>query len=441
MAPRQLATLTWSVAILGMLPLGAMAQPGWMAPPVLPPSSLPPSSLPSLSRPASGQPGTSLSAPPASALATLPRCPLPVETALKLTSSSPYESQLKRSWEAYGDRFIQPQGEVVDYQSKDQRTTSEGQAYAMLRAVLINDQVTFDQTLAWAEVNLDRPSDSLWAWHWTQAGGIQDQNFATDADIDAATALILAARRWKCPAYEALAQQKINDIWRLTVVDLRGKQFILPGPREAFQNRPEQTLLNPSYFAPYAYRLFAQVDKSHNWTGLVNDGYALLEAMTAISPAGLPADWVAFNPKTGQFGPIQGRETLRSVYSFDAYRVWWRLGLDANWYNSAPAKAYLVKHLPALAERWKKDKAIAAELSLDGKAQVEYEATSQYAMLYPVMKLVDRQVAFELFKYKLLGNYSEGIWDNKNAYYSQNLAWFALLPPQGPTELLKPAKP
>ncbi|KAB1990373.1 glycosyl hydrolase family 8, partial [Haemophilus parainfluenzae] len=85
------------------------------------------------------------------------------------------------------------------------RTVSEGQAYAMLRAVVINDPDTFARTLAWADANLARQdkngdlSDQLWAWKWgkraDQSWGIQDANFATDADIDAATALILAYQR------------------------------------------------------------------------------------------------------------------------------------------------------------------------------------------------------------------------------------------------------
>ncbi len=431
MARQILAALCCKIApvfnatLLGMLPITVMAQ-DWMAPPVLPS----PSGRPGIAVPGSTSPGLNVSP-------SLPNCPKPAEMELKVTPTSPYGSLLKRSWVAYRDRFIHADGNVIDYQAEDQRTTSEGQAYAMLRAVLINDQDTFDSTLAWAETNLNRPSDSLWSWHWNAKSGIQDPNFATDADIDAATALIFAARRWNCPAYEALAQQKLNDIWQQTVTTIQGKQFILPGPRAAFQNSPE-TILNPSYFSPYAYRLFAQVDQRHNWMGLVDDGYALLDAMTAISPAGLPADWVAFDPSTNQFGPVEAGRRIKTLYSFDAFRVWWRIGLDASWYNSTPAKVYLKKHLPTLAQRWKKDKAIPAVLGLDDQAQVDYEATSQYAMLYPVMKLVDSGVAFELFKEKLLGNYSKGIWDNEDAYYSQNLAWFSLLPPQGPRELLNP---
>jgi len=410
--------------LLGLLPLSTLAQPGLPPPPVLPPDRGNGSVMPSL-------PSTQ------GAIATPPNCPAIPNPALKLPSPSAYESLLKRTWKAYGDRFIHPDGYVIDYKAEDQRTTSEGQAYAMLRAVIINDQATFDRTLAWAEVNLDRPTDSLWSWHWNTASGIQDPHFATDSDVDAITALIFAARRWNCPAYEALAKQKLGDLWRLAIADIQGKQFLLPGDRAAFQ-KPNQVVVNPSYFAPYAYRLFAQVDPNRNWNRLVGDGYQLLEDMTAFSSAGLPADWIAFNPQTEQFEPLPADRRIQSIYSFDAFRVWWRVGLDANWNNSARAKAYLKQYLPGLAQRWREEQAIAAVISLDGEALVDYEGTAQYAMLYPVMKLVDRTAAFEIFKEKLLGSYSKGVWDDKNAYYTNNLAWFALLPPQGPQKLLFP---
>lgn len=95
---------------------------------------------------------------------------------------------LNESWAAYRRQFIQADGRVIDRESDD-RTVSEGQAYAMLRAVLADDPATFALTLNWAETNLQRrespqpaskatpnsaskpaaPLDSLWAWKWGAA--------------------------------------------------------------------------------------------------------------------------------------------------------------------------------------------------------------------------------------------------------------------------------
>src|SRR6185436_16916003 len=50
---------------------------------------------------------------------------------------------LKESWAKYVERFIQADGRVIDHKAGG-ISTSEGQAYAMLRAVWMQDRATFD---------------------------------------------------------------------------------------------------------------------------------------------------------------------------------------------------------------------------------------------------------------------------------------------------------
>ncbi|HEY9639716.1 MAG TPA: glycosyl hydrolase family 8 [Coleofasciculaceae cyanobacterium] len=349
---------------------------------------------------------------------------------------------LQQSWTAYKQRFIQADGRVIDWESQA-RSTSEGQAYAMLRAVLANDPDTFALTLQWAENNLRHPgdqhrTDSLWSWHWGQndQGNWQvlDQNFATDADVDAATALILAARRWNRPEYLQLAQTKLKDLWSLGTIALpnarpaKPARYLLPGPLSAFQPQPDLIYFNPSYFAPYAFRLFAQVDPDHDWLSMVDSSYQALDASSRVSLVGLPSDWVALNTQTGRFESVPLNSNLRSMYSFDAYRVWWRISLDAVWFKEPRAKTFLQDHLQPLQALWRSQSAIPARITLLGTPMASYEATSQYAMLYPAFQIVDPVIAEEIRQQKLLPTYKDGIWDNDSAYYVQNLAWFGLFP-------------
>lgn len=384
---------------------------------------------------------------PAAANAATPACPSGATPALALLQTAPNEALLKESWKAYRERFIQADGRVIDREAND-RTTSEGQAYAMWRAVLINDPDTFQRTYAWAEGNLARRDasgqrpDTLWSWHWGRNDQGEwttlDPNFATDADIDAAMALILAARRWNCPAYLAEAQAKLADIWALSTAQLPdGTRQLLPGPKAAFWNQPDTLILNPSYFAPYAFRLFAQVDSERDWLSLVESGYAMLEASTAVSPVGLPSDWIAYDPATKTYRPLPSDNSLQSRYSFDAFRVWWRVSLDAAWFGEPRAKTYLSTHLNYLKTRWQRDKRIPASISLTGEDLVSYEATSQYAMLYPALQQVAPLLALQLSRQKLMPTYRNGFWDNDTAYYSQNLAWFGLLPKTPPSILFQ----
>lgn len=366
---------------------------------------------------------------------------------ISIPESTPNRKLLAESWDSYRRRFIQADGRVIDYEAGD-RSTSEGQAYAMLRAVLINDSATFAQTLNWGENNLHRQingqkTDSLWAWKWGKNAdgkwGTIDNNFATDGDIDATTALILASRRWNRPEYLKIAQVKLLSLWNLaTAPGPFGKRYLIPGPAAAFVPNTSTLYLNPSYLAPYAFRIFAQVDPAHDWLSLVDSSYKVLEQSKQLSAVGLPSDWVVLDTTTGKYQPLPPSSLLQTVYSFDAYRVWWRLSLDLVWFNSPEAQHYLQTASLHLQKLWRTQSRLPARIDLQGKEVVNYEATSQYAMLYTVWRLIEPQLADELLEKKLLPQYKQGIWDDHTSYYTQNLAWLGLLPPDAvPEQLLQ----
>jgi endoglucanase len=369
-------------------------------------------------------------------------------SAPSLPESTANRELLEQSWVIYRQQFIQEDGRVIDYQASD-RSTSEGQAYAMLRAALIDDPVTFGLTLDWAEKNLKRldakgkPIDQLWAWKWGKDKGKWgpiDKNFASDADIDAITALIIASRRWNRPEYLEIARTKLRDLWNFSTIAGSGdKRYLLPGPVEAFVPTPSTLYLNPSYFAPYAFRIFAQVDPDRKWLSLVESSYQVLEQSSKTSTVGLPSDWIALDTKTGRFAPVPPTSKLESVYSFDAYRVWWRVAWDAEWFKAPEAERYLRTGTKYLQAQWRSSERLPARISLQGKSTVNYEATSQYAMLYPALRLIDPEMAEQQLEKKLLPRYKQGIWDDESAYYTQNLAWIGLLPPTViKPELIKP---
>lgn len=342
---------------------------------------------------------------------------------------------LQQSWQAYRQRFIQGDGRIIDREAND-RSTSEAQAYALLRAVWIDDRDTFDRVLQWSETNLQRRNpdgsraDTLWAWKWGQqpngSWGPIDPNFASDGDIDAITALIFAAQRWQQPQYLEVARQKLNDLWNLSTVAGATGRYLLPGPKAAFQPQSNQVYLNPSYFAPYAFRLFAKADPGHDWLSLVEGSYQVLKAGTVLSAAGLPSDWLRLNLTTGSVERAM-MDNLQSRYGFDAYRVWWRVALDAAWFQEPRAQQYL-QQLQPLQQLWQAQQSIPAEIDLQGNPMVDYESTAQYAMLYAAFRQTNPEIATAIYRQKLLPVYRDGFWDNDSAYYVQNLAWLGLFP-------------
>ena len=382
---------------------------------------------------------------------------LPPTVTLSVVPSSLDRSFFETTWNNYRDRFIQTDGRVIDWENDDQRTTSEGQAYAMLRAVIVDDPETFDQVLTWGEENLARRDgdallDHLWAWKWgpdaapdeAKTWGILDANFATDADIDAVTALIMASRRWQTPAYLELAQTKLADIWDLSTADIAldndlSGRYLLPGPLEAFHPSPDVWYLNPSYFAPYAFRLFAQIDQRRDWLELITTGYRMLDASAPLSAIGLPSDWVMLHSETPHYRKLPLTEAIKSVYGFDAYRVWWRVALDLSWFEAPAAGHYLQNHLTPLLEQWQQTQQLPAQIDLAGNAMVDYGATSQYAMIYPGARHLDTAVAASIKDNTLALADPNDFWDGDSAYYTQNLAWLGLYPPEWiPASWLRP---
>lgn len=356
-----------------------------------------------------------------------------VEEALETVGASPTPEAeipgvLQTSWQAYKARFIQPDGRVIDSEG-DARATASGQAYAMLRAVLMDDPDTFERTLAWAEENLRRSeeqtSDALWAARWQpEPGDTQEPDatatplepslaaeFASEAEVDAIAALILASRQWGRPRYQTLARAKLAELWERATVDVNGMRYLLPGSTTAFRPQSTLLLLQPASLSPSAFRLFAQVDSAHDWMSLVTSSYLVLENSPALSVVGLPSDWVLLDTASNEFQPVANKAERQTVYGADAYRVWWRVALDAVWFNERRATRYLRNQLWYLSEQWRSQQVIPARIDRQGEPIDNEEAIAQYAMLYAAFQVIEPAIAKQLYQQKLLPAYRGGVWD------------------------------
>ena len=70
-------------------------------------------------------------------------------------------------WQRYVETFIAGDGRVIDRTASD-RSTSEGQAYALFFSLVANDRALFQRVLRWTEQNLAQGDlrTTLPAWHW-----------------------------------------------------------------------------------------------------------------------------------------------------------------------------------------------------------------------------------------------------------------------------------
>jgi endoglucanase len=331
---------------------------------------------------------------------------------------------LGESWKAYCDRFIQPDGRVIDHKAGG-ITTSEGQAYAMLRAVWMTDRKTFDKTYTWARNNLNSGvrNDHLWAWKWGTNGRNQwkvlDKAFASDADQDAALALIMASQIWGEDRYLQEARAILSDLWKLGTLEIVNRRYLLAGDSLCTQ---DHCRINPSYYAPYAYRIFSKFDEGRNWNSLTDTSYYVLEKASSLTQTHLPPDWLRLERKTGALTLGTDQD---SVFSYDAFRVYWRVALDRELFEDSRARRYLKDSLAWLVGEWKKAKRLPAVISKTGKGLADYESPEMLAGLMSALQSVRPPAASEIDE-RLKSGYRQGIWFDRDSYYIQNWAWFGL---------------
>ncbi len=344
------------------------------------------------------------------------------------------DSTLKTSWQYYKSHMM-VNGERVR-SNNYKGTISEGQSYALLKSVWMDDPKTFEQTWQWTKNNLRRPNDKLFGWRWGKgARGVYrllETENATDADQDIAYALLLAGKQWKKPEYIAEAQDIIKDIWRLNVQKVQGKYYLNPGTWKAFQEG--YLTLNPSYFAPYVYRHFAHYDKKHakGWQALAKNIYPTLEACSKLTSNKLPPNWCSINWETGAIGWSDKQGEGSRDFSYDAFRVFWRMAMDDSIDdsdNTGKAKAYLRQH-QTLLDYWETNQQLPEGFHPDGSPRnPEASSSSGFALsaLVAQSHVLNPQKSKTLYEKTLKSHYhDEGYWFNTYNDFLHSVIWFHL---------------
>lgn len=343
---------------------------------------------------------------------------------------------LEGTWNNYKKEYWESDtGRTLDKQQND-ITTSEGQSYTMLRAVWMSDKPTFDKSWAWTQEQLER-EDKLFSWRWgqkedgsygvlTSMGG---QNAATDAETDIALALLMAAGRWQQESYLTEAKAIINAIWEHEIVEVNGKPYITSNNLE--KNSQSPIVMNPSYFAPYAYREFAKVDKEHDWNAVVDSSYDFLNKtmdapLDKASSAGLPPDWVLMDRTTGEVS-APTTANLTTNYSYDAMRTVWRIGMDYKW-NQEPRAKQTLEKMKFFSSEWEKNSTLYSTYSHDGQVITQDEVAESYGTSLAYFDVVQPDQAKEVFeqKIKTLYNQNTNGWKEPLTYYASNWVWFGI---------------
>ncbi len=221
-------------------------------------------------------------------------------------------------WVLFKQRFLHPEGRIVDTGHRDRISHTEGQGMTMLLAVHHDDRAAFDAVWQWTRRNLQVRDDKLLAWRWspedcaTGKSCVTDRNNASDGDLFVVWALLRAHRKWKNPDYLVAANGIIHAIRERLLLKTGHGTVLLPGA-EGFV-KTEGPVINLSYWLFPALQEIARADPSPVWRDVQQTGINLL-LEGHFGRWGLPADWILMG---GKLAPAPG---FPSRFGYDSVRI------------------------------------------------------------------------------------------------------------------------
>jgi len=208
------------------------------------------------------------------------------------------------------------------------QTVSEGIAYGMLLSVYAADKAMFDGLWTTYKANLD--GNGLMNWTISGCSGAVASGGATDADVDVAMALIIAAEQWSSTAGNTYTADAKSMITKIKQYELGTDGSTLNGDTWGNTN----TCRNPSYFSPAYYTEFAKVDANNAtfWnTTAINATNTILTA-NRNSTSGLVSNWC---DNSGTENSCGNTGSGASGYGADACRNPWRMAVDYLWHGAS----------------------------------------------------------------------------------------------------------
>ncbi|HET7538345.1 MAG TPA: glycosyl hydrolase family 8 [Polyangiaceae bacterium] len=248
-------------------------------------------------------------------------------------SAAVSEAQLQAEYVAWKAAHVEtcPNGSSVVV--NDGAVVSEGIGYGMLLSVAMADQSLFDGLWRFYQEHLDKNGLMNWKTAKCEAPGNNNANSATDADLDAAMALIQAASRWPnaSASYLPKAESLAGKILKFESEMCGGRSILRPGDAWGGCSDFGNPRVNPSYFSPGYYKVFAHYfsAQSATWLSLSDASYQLY-AIYQARMNNLVPDWS--NPDGSDNG---------SQYWYDACRTPWRVAVDYAWTGDTRAKTFM----------------------------------------------------------------------------------------------------
>lgn len=227
----------------------------------------------------------------------------------------------------------------------EEYTVSEGIGYGMLIYVYMANDVNvlcqdrFDKLYAYYKKWSN--AKGLMNWKITGFESVSNGGAATDADLDVALALCLAAKQWGSSDdfnYAEEAETILKSIYTYEVATKNGLSLFKPG--DSWDSRG-----NACYFTVASVGVFIQAQKelgfteTFDWEKVYEDSHTYLEL---CQKNGLWPDWSNWN------GSVYKAD---SDYGWDACRTPWRIAWDYVWFGNESSKSMMDKTIEFMQQK------------------------------------------------------------------------------------------
>jgi endo-1,4-beta-D-glucanase Y len=220
-------------------------------------------------------------------------------------------------------------------------TVSEGIGYGMLLAAYAGDKATVDCLYSYYKANAD--GNGLMNWKIGGCSGASGTNGATDADEDAAMALVVAAYQWPTATAPYTYKNEVNSLVTAInkcEIDKNTTPKYQPSNGDGWINcnSTGNTCRNPSYMAPAYYHCWASssyitsTQPTASWSTVETAAINLVNA-NANGTTGLVTDW---SDPNGNINTCNGGV---SGFGYDASRNPWRMAVYYSWYGNTVAQS------------------------------------------------------------------------------------------------------
>ncbi len=271
-----------------------------------------------------------------------------------ISATSPRNTSIQSKFVAWDKALYEESGNLGRIKfDQTQYTVSEGIAYGMLIYVYMANETNtkcqdrFDKLYAYYK----KFSDSRGLMHWKINGfnSVEGQNAATDADVDVALALCLAAKQWEKSSnydYAKEAETILKNIYNNEVTTKNGIKVFKPG--DAWDNYG-----NPCYFTVASVGVFQQAQDelgfttTKDWASVYTGSHTYLEKS---QKNGIWPNWAKWDGSLGT-----GNSGDADDFGWDACRVPWRVAWDYVWFGNESSKNMMAKTIALLdAKGWAK---------------------------------------------------------------------------------------